>query len=69
MASRTPSRGLVERRATTALAGREIRRVLSLWTQTLLPPVVTGLIFLAIFGGALGDRLDRVEGVAYVRFI
>jgi len=31
--------------------------------------VVTGLIFLAVFGGALGDRLDLVEDVAYVRFI
>ena len=56
-------------RATWALAGREMRRVLSLWTQTLLPPVVTGLIFLAIFGGALGGRLHSVAGVSYVRFI
>lgn len=31
--------------------------------------MVTGLIFLAVFGGALGDRLDLVEDVAYVRFI
>lgn len=69
MAPRAPSPRVVQRRATVALAGREIRRVLSLWTQTLLPPVVTGLIFLAVFGGALGDRLDLVEDVAYVRFI
>jgi hypothetical protein len=33
-------------RATGALAGREVRRVLALWTQTVLPPVVTGAIFL-----------------------
>jgi ABC-2 type transport system permease protein len=46
-----------------------MRRVLGLWTQTLLPPVVTGLIFLAIFGGALGGRLHEVAGVPYVRFI
>lgn len=59
---------VVQRRAMWALASRETRRVLSLWTQTLLPPVLTGVIFLAIFGGALGDRLD-VAGIDYVRFI
>lgn len=59
---------VVQRRAMWALAGREMRRVLSLWTQTLLPPVLTGVVFLAIFGGALGSRLD-VDGIDYVRFI
>lgn len=57
------------RRGTWALASREMRRVLRLWTQTLLPPLVTGAIFLAIFGGALGGRLGHVEGMPYVRFI
>ncbi len=61
--------GVRLRRATWALAAREMRRVLGLWTQTLLPPVLTGLIFLAIFGGALGDRLHTVAGVSYVRFV
>ena len=60
---------LLTGRATWALAGREMRRVLGLWTQTVLPPVVTGVIFLAIFGGALGGRLHSVSGVSYVRFI
>ena len=31
-----------QRRGTLALAGRETRRVLSLWTQTILPGLVTG---------------------------
>lgn len=59
----------IGRRATWALAAREMRRVLSLWTQTVMPPVVAGLIFLAVFGGALGTRLHQVDGVRYVRFI
>ena len=58
----------VQRRAMWALASREMRRVLSLWTQTLLPPVLTGVIFLAVFGGALGDRL-QVADTNYLRFI
>jgi len=60
---------LVGRRATWALSAREMRRVLGLWTQTVLPSVITGLIFLAIFGGALGGRLHTVAGISYVRFI
>lgn len=46
-----------------------MRRVLSLWTQTLLPPILTGIIFLAVFGGALGNQLRSVAGVEYLRFI
>ena len=44
-------------RGTLALAEREARRVVSLWTQTLLPAAVTAVLYLAIFGGALGGRL------------
>lgn len=56
-------------RGTVALAGRETRRVLSLWTQTLLPAVVTGLLFLAVFGGAFGTRLSVADHVSYARFL
>jgi ABC-2 type transport system permease protein len=58
-----------QRRGTLALAGREVRRVLSLWTQTILPPVLTAVLFLAVFGGALGDRIGEIEGVPYLDFI
>jgi ABC-2 type transport system permease protein len=58
-----------QRRGTLALAGREVRRVLSLWTQTILPPVLTAVLLLAVFGGALGDRVGEIEGVAYLDFI
>ncbi|WP_217915746.1 ABC transporter permease [Miltoncostaea marina] len=56
-------------RGTLALSGRETLRVLRLWSQTLMPPVVTAVLFLAIFGGALGDRLRQVEGLSYLAFI
>ncbi|MHB9115687.1 MAG: ATP-binding cassette domain-containing protein [Thermoleophilia bacterium] len=60
---------LVQRRGTVALAGREVQRVLSLWTQTILPPVLTSLLYLLVFGGALGARVRQVEGVDYLSFI
>jgi ABC-2 type transport system permease protein len=62
-------RRLAQRRGTIALAGREVRRVLSLWTQTILPAVLTALLFLAVFGGALGDRVGEIEGVPYLEFL
>jgi len=65
----TAGLGVAQRRGTSALAGREIRRVVSLWTQTILPPVLTAILFLAIFGGALGERIREIEGIAYVDFI
>ena len=58
-----------QRRGTSALAGRETRRVLALWTQTILPPVLTAILFLAVFGGALGNRIHHVEGLPYLTFI
>ncbi|NUR74913.1 MAG: ABC transporter permease [Thermoleophilia bacterium] len=58
-----------QRRGTFALAGRETRRVLSLWTQTVLPPILTAILFLAVFGGALAHRIHRIDGVPYLSFI
>ena len=60
---------LAQRRGTVALAGREVRRVLTLWTQTMLPSVLTALLFLAVFGGALGSRIQAIEGIDYLSFI
>jgi ABC-2 type transport system permease protein len=60
---------VLQRRGTVALASRETRRVLSLWTQTILPPAVTALLFLAVFGGALAPRIGDVEGVEYGAFV
>jgi len=59
----------VGRLATWAVAIREMGRVLSLLTQALVRPVASGLVFLAVFGGALGTRLHAIDGVRYVRFV
>ncbi|MSO43983.1 MAG: hypothetical protein EXQ74_01525 [Thermoleophilia bacterium] len=57
------------RRGVGALSGREVRRVTTLWTQTILPPVVTAVLFMAVFGGALGGQLRHVSGIPYLWFI
>lgn len=69
VADRSSQLRVVRRRATVALAHREVRRVLSLWTQTIAPSVITAVLFLIIFGGALGSHLRAVAGTPYPRFI
>lgn len=56
-------------RGARALAGRETRRVLVVWTQTIVPPVLNAFLFLLVFGGALGGRIREIEGLPYLTFI
>lgn len=51
------------------LAGREVRRFLSVWTQTLLAPLVTAGLFLAIFALAIGPARGDVMGVPFLHFL
>ncbi len=51
------------------LYGREVRRFLKVYTQTLLAPVVTTLLFLAVFTLALGRGRGAVAGVPFVEFL
>ncbi|MGE4562325.1 MAG: ABC transporter permease [Rhodospirillales bacterium] len=48
---------------------REVRRFFKVYTQTLLAPVVTTLLFLAIFSLALGDATRSVGGVPFMVFL
>ncbi len=56
-------------RGLVSLAGRETLRVLKLWTQTIVAPVVSSLMFILVFGLSLGGRIRNVEGVDYEVFI
>ena len=48
---------------------REVRRFLKVYTQTILAPVVTTLLFLAIFSLALGGAARSVGGVPFMVFL
>ena len=49
---------------------KEVRRFLNVFTQTLVAPMVTTLLFLAIFALALGGAgRAAVEGVPYILFL
>ncbi len=51
------------------LARRETLRVSKLWTQTILAPVVSSLLFILVFGLSLSGRVRNVSGVPYDQFI
>lgn len=51
------------------LAKREILRFTNVWTQTLLAPLATAGLFIAVFTLALADRRGDVMGVPFAQFI
>lgn len=48
---------------------KEVARFLRVWKQTLVPPVITIVLYLGIFGKFIGDRISVIEGVSYINFI
>ena len=48
---------------------REVRRFLKVYTQTIVGPVVTTLLFLAVFALALGPVVTKVGGVPFMEFL
>jgi ABC-2 type transport system permease protein len=51
------------------LAARESLRVGRLWSQTVVAPVVSSLLFVIVFGLSLGGRIKEVNGFEYQVFI
>jgi ABC-2 type transport system permease protein len=60
---------LAARRGLIALTGREVARVLKLWTQTVVAPILSSALFILVFGLSLGDRIRAIDGVPYDQFI
>jgi ABC-2 type transport system permease protein len=51
------------------LVGKEIRRFIRIWIQTLLPPAVTMTLYFIIFGSLIGARIGPMEGFSYMEYI
>ncbi|HEV2772923.1 MAG TPA: ABC transporter permease [Thermoleophilaceae bacterium] len=51
------------------LVRRECLRVFKLWTQTVLAPIVSSILFILVFGLSLGARIRDFAGLDYEVFI
>jgi ABC-2 type transport system permease protein len=48
---------------------KEVVRWSRIWKQTLLPSVITSVLYFLIFGNFIGSRIGDVRGVEYIAFI
>ena len=55
--------------ALMAMMRREVIRVVRIWPQTLLPPVITMVLYFVIFGNLIGPRIGVMQGVSYINYI
>src|SRR3954469_6091073 len=60
---------LTARRGLIALSGREVARVLKLWSQTIVAPILSSALFIVVFGLSLGGRIKQIDGIPYDQFI
>ncbi len=51
------------------LVEREVRRFSGVWTQTVLAPLATAGLFLAVFALAIGPARGQVMGVSFLQFL
>src|SRR5919108_6677505 len=48
---------------------KELVRIFRIWSQTLLPSVITISLYYIIFGSFIGPQIRNVGGFSYIQFI
>ena len=48
---------------------KEVTRLIRIWPQTIVPPVITTTLYFIIFGKVIGSRVGEMSGVTYMEFI
>ena len=56
-------------RSFRTLLSREVLRFTRVWMQTIIPPLLTSLLYVVVFGVALGARIREVDGIPYLEYI
>ncbi|MGH8371146.1 MAG: ABC transporter permease [Gammaproteobacteria bacterium] len=51
------------------IVNREIVRVVRIWIQTLVPPVIQMTLYFMIFGALIGSRVGQMGGYSYMTFL
>jgi ABC-2 type transport system permease protein len=48
---------------------KEVVRILRIWMQTIVPPVITMTLYFIIFGNLIGSRVGEMGGFDYMEFM
>ena len=51
------------------IVDKEIKRILRIWPQTLLPSAITMTLYFIIFGKFIGSQVRDINGFSYMEFI
>lgn len=51
------------------ILSKEITRFTRIWSQTLLPPVITMTLYFLIFGKLIGSQIKDINGYTYMQYI
>ena len=55
--------------AFSTIVRREIHRFLRIWPQTLVPPIITIVLYFVIFGRLIGSRIGEMSELPYIQFV
>lgn len=55
--------------ALATLCRKEYHRVVRIWGQTILPPVINMALYFVIFGNLIGRRIGQMDGFDYKQYI
>jgi ABC-2 type transport system permease protein len=55
--------------ALETIVRKEISRIIRIWTQTLLPPLITQTLYFVIFGKFIGSQVGSIQGISYMAFL
>jgi len=48
---------------------KELQRILRIWIQTLVPPVIQATLYFLIFGSVIGSRVGQMRGFDYMAYV
>lgn len=48
---------------------KELTRIIRIWPQSLLPSVITSILYFMIFGKIIGGKVGEISGVSYIQYI
>ena len=55
--------------AYNTIVRKEVLRFSRIWKQTLIPPVITNILYFIIFGNLIGERIGQINSFTYTDFI